>query len=140
MAPEQELIQELDALSAHTLTRRDDLAVILGLAGSPIYQRPLDDLSFHAKVVHRVSVIIKRLGPDGTGVDQVRSEFARSLETVQSLLESLLPALPAGTGDRMKREYLSMTQESLGNLIMLCSDLRWYKNWLIDNRKAGGAS
>jgi hypothetical protein len=39
----------------------------------------------------------------------------------------------------MDREYLSMTQVSLGNLMMLCSDLRWYKNWLIDNRTAGGA-
>jgi hypothetical protein len=140
MAPQQELIQELDALSAHTLTRRDDLALILGLAGSSIHQQTLDDLSFHAKVIHRTGVIINRLGPEGTGVDQIRSEFARSLETARSLLLGLLPALPAGAGQRMEREYLSMTQESLGNLMMLCSDLRWYKNWRIDNRKAGGAS
>jgi hypothetical protein len=138
MVPEQELLHELDALSAHTLTRRDDLALILGLAGSPDDVQCLDDLSFHAKIVHRTGVIITRLGPEGTGVDQVRSEFARSLEMVRSLLVSLLPALPAGAGDRLERDYLTLTQESLGNLMMLCSDLRWYKNWLIDRRKTRG--
>jgi hypothetical protein len=139
MPRDRNLIQELEALSAQTLSRRDDLALILELAGSPDVRQPLDDLSFHSKVVHRTAAIIKRLGPDGAGVDQVRGEFSRSLDVVRSLLARLLPLLPEGARGRMDREYLSMTQVSLGNLMMLCSDLRWYKNWLIDNRTAGGA-
>jgi hypothetical protein len=137
MMPEHDLIDEVEALSAHTLARRGDLALLLGLARTAEFLRPLDDLGFHAKVVHRTASIVRRLGPDGQGAAQVRAEFSRSLDTVRSLLSGLLPALAQADADRIGREYLSLTQESLGNLMELCGDLRWYKNWLIDNKQSG---
>jgi|WetSurMetagenome_2_1015567.scaffolds.fasta_scaffold18635_2 hypothetical protein len=137
MMPDHDLLNEVDALSAHTLARRGDLALFLALARTAEILQSLDDLGFHAKVVHRTASIVKRLGPEGQGVTQVRAEFSRSLEMVRSLMTGLLPALPKSEADRIRREYLSMTQESLSNLMELCSDLRWYKNWLIDNKSTG---
>jgi hypothetical protein len=140
MQPEKVLIDEVDALSLHTLVRRDDLALLLDFAGSPRHRQTLDDLSFHAKVVHRTGAMIARLGPDGDGVDLVRHEFSRSLEMVRTLLERVAGDLPEGKQRHVTDEYLSMTQQSLGNLLAFCGDLRWYKNWLIDNRSPGASS
>lgn len=132
------LLDELDALSGRRLRRREDFAVVLDAGMSPSQHEALADLAFSAKFLTRAQEMLRRIGRDGEGYDRLAAEFSAHLEKAGGLLRAVLGAAPAPARSDLEARYLSMTPASVENLLGLCADLRWYKNWLIDRRS--GAS
>jgi hypothetical protein len=126
------LLSGLDTLSAHTLTRRADLGMLLELGRAPGGQQRLKDLAFYAKFVHRAHGMLTRVGKDGEGYDRLAAEFAANMEKAASLLTAMLESAPPGDRARLRAAYLVMTHEAVAGLLELFHDLGWYKNWLID--------
>jgi hypothetical protein len=126
------IIAALDRKSGGRLRRREDLLDILMLGLPETHRRVLDDLAFSAKFLARARVMMERIGPGGQGYDQIAAEFTQQADRVSSLLRSLLDGAPEHVRSRFEIAYLGMNQETLGNILALCHDLGWYKNWLID--------
>jgi hypothetical protein len=127
-----EVLKSLDALSSHSLLRRDDLAILLDAAAASGRQDVLDTLSFEAKFVSQSIRLLERLGAGAADVQRLKQELAGSLERAGSNLRALLTAVDDADRLRMEEEYLALRPDAAKNLITLCHDLRWYKNLQID--------
>lgn len=127
------LLLALERLSRNTLTRREDLGVLLDLAHDRGADQELGELSFQAKFAVRAFKIMKRIGREGEGYDRLAAEFSASLEKVRVLVAMLLQGAEPGIRARLSSTYLALTQESLDHLLALLHDLSWYKNWRIDH-------
>ena len=130
-----ELLNSVDRLSGNRLTRQGDLGLLLELAEDHRLQSTLDDLSFNAKFVSKIFGIMQRIGPAGEGYDRLSAEFTQSLTKIQNLIKAILAtASDEQVRLRFSTTYLEMTTESFEQLLSLCHDLGWYKNWMIDNQ------
>lgn len=134
------LLTELETFSGGTITRRPDLGLLLECGRSGPDREVLDEIGFFSKFLHRTFGIMTRIGPGGEGYERLAREFSGAVEKTRALMTSLIAQSPGDEREGFTAAYLAMTQESLDNLLALCRDLSWYKNWLIDShrqRKAG---
>jgi hypothetical protein len=129
------LLSELDAFSAGRITRRSDLGVILESGRTQPARAILDELGFYAKFLSRTYAIMTRIGRTGEGYDRLAHEFTEAVAKTRKLLTSLAAEAPGDIQEQITATYLAMTQEGLDNLLSLCQDLSWYKNWLIDTKR-----
>ena len=131
----RELLEAVEALSANTLKRRNDLGILIGLAERNDARHTLDDLAFSAKFVVNVHGIMKRIGPGGEGYDKLGAEFSVHIEKATGLTGSLLASAPSSVQEQFAEAYFALTPAGLQNLLALFHDLAWYKNWLIDHTR-----
>jgi hypothetical protein len=131
------LLSALDAISGKTLMRRDDLALLLDL-GMTAGNRPmLDELGFYAKFIDRTQRIMKRIGREAQGYDTLARELNEAATRVVTLLRSLVLGATEDERTHFGGRYFPLTPEGFENLLALCHDLGWYKNWLIDSAAHG---
>lgn len=130
--PTVDLLSALDAFSGRKLTRRNDLGILIELASMCNRSEVLEDLCFHSKFVSKAYGMLQRLGKDDKAYENLAREFTAAVEKSKALIDTLLTASPAETKRAFSYSYLRLTKESLDNLLALCYDLSWYKNWLID--------
>ncbi len=128
------LLSELDSFSAGKIVNRADLGILLESGKTLPARDVLDELGFYAKFLHRTYGIMTRIGRNGDGYDRIAGEFSGAVEKTRTLMTSLIAGTPADVRERLTAAYLAMTQEGLNNLLSLCHDLGWYKNWLIDTK------
>ena len=95
----------------------------------------LELLSFQAKFLARTFAIMRRIGIDGTGYDRLNHEFQAALDRVRAMVQDMLRGVTVVEGAQFADTYLAMSPDSLQNLLTLCEDLSWYKNWLIDRQR-----
>jgi len=131
-ASTSELLGALDALSRGKLTRRRELGTLIELAAGADRMPVLDDLSFLAKFVSKTYGIMTRIGQNGHGYDKLQREFAVNLRNVSDRISTLLEGGPDDIRASFEAELLATTPEALQNLLALCYDLSWYKNWRLD--------
>jgi hypothetical protein len=123
----------LEELSRHTLSRREDLAVLMEAAYRSGRSDTLEQLSFLAKFCVRTFGIMQRVGQGGEGYDRLAQEFEARVEQARSVLHSLLEGTEPQTNASLNERYLAMTPGSLRELLTLLRDLSWHKNWRIDH-------
>jgi hypothetical protein len=128
------LLAQLDTLSAGTLSHRDDLGLLLDLGEQQKQRDVLDELCFLAKFVTGTYKIMTRIGPDGEGYPTVERQFTGNIARVKNLLARLMAGAAAPERERFDGTYAAMTASGMHNLLALCRDLSWYKNWRIDTK------
>ncbi len=128
----RELLSALDALSSHSLLRRDDLGILFEAAATSGHEEMLDTLSFEAKFVSQSVRVLDRIGPAAREGERLRHELSASLERVGELLRSLFTRAGGPVPEHFADDYLALRPDAAQNLITLCHDLRWYKNLQID--------
>jgi hypothetical protein len=129
------LLSELDTFSGGTIARRSDLGILLESGRVQPERALLDEVAFYSKFLHRTYGIMTRIGREGEGYDRLANEFSEAVAKTRGLLTSLIAGSPEDVRERFTAAYLAMTQEGLENLLSLCHDLSWYKNWLIDTNR-----
>lgn len=130
-----DVLHALDTLSGGKLTRHRDTETLIALAQRSRRLDLLADLSFHAKFVTGTSRTLQRIGADGTGVPTLAAEMQNGLEKVKAQVKEVLQEGSETDRAHFDATYFQLTPESLQALLALCSDLGWYKNWLLDTRK-----
>jgi hypothetical protein len=132
-----DLLASLDAFSCQKLTRRDDLGALLELAAIHNRHDLLNELSFLAKFISKTHGIMHRIGVHGEGYDKLFGEFTAAIKKSTALVNSILANAPAEERQRFTSSYLALTPAALQDLLALCYDLSWYKNWVIDHPQPG---
>jgi hypothetical protein len=128
-------LKTLDAFSGNKLTRRDDLGTLIELATLHHHTAELEKLAFESKFIAKTWGIMQRIGKGVEGYERLAKELADALDRTRALISLLCAHAPAAIQEHLSSLYLTMTPGSLQNLLSLCYDLSWYKNWLIDNTK-----
>jgi hypothetical protein len=129
------LLSELDLFSGGKIIRRSDLGILLESGRVQPERDILDELGFYSKFLHRTFGIMTRIGRKGEGYDRLANEFSEAVATTRALVTSLIAGSSGEVRQHFTATYCAMTQEGLDNLVSLCHDLSWYKNWLIDTRR-----
>ena len=129
------LLSELDSFSGGKIKHRPDLGILLESGRTVPEREILDELGFYAKFLDRTYGIMTRIGREGDGYERLAHEFSGAIGKTRTLMSSLLAGAPGDVRERFAAMYLSMSRESLDNLLSLCHDLGWYKNWLIDTKR-----
>jgi|GEM_PF-262652 len=132
--PPHDVMLALESISGGKLTRHRDLEALIELAQRTQRGDLLADLSFHAKFVAKSSRTLARIGPDAEGARGLSAEMQKELETVKSLAGQLLAQGSEEQRAAFEESYFRITPEALQNCLALCSDLSWYKNWLLDTK------
>jgi len=125
-------IDSVDSFAQNRLTNKDDLAILVQLSQDQSKEQLLDDLTFHAKYVHRLYGIMQRTTPESDVYPKLSAEFTDGVEKVSSLMRTLVKEAPEEIKEKFKQLYFSMTHEGLQNLLNVAYDLSWIKNWNID--------
>jgi hypothetical protein len=131
-----DLLASLDVFSGRKLTRRDDLGTLLELAALHKQRDVLDELSFLAKFISKTHRIMLRIGVQGEGYDKLSRELTNAITKATSLLDSILSNAHARDRQHFASNYMALTPASLQDLLALCYDLSWYKNWMIDHPRS----
>jgi len=137
--PTVDLLASLDAFSGRKLTRRDDLGTLIELAALRNRHDLLGELSFLAKFISKTHGIMQRIGVQGEGYERLSREFIGAIEKSTGLMNSILADAPAEERQYFSSRYLALTPASLQDLLALCYDLSWYKNWMNDHPERGKA-
>jgi hypothetical protein len=77
--------------------------------------------------------ILKRIGPGANGFDKLSQEFNAGIEKVSALIRVLITHATPSLQERFQSTYLTLSPDTLENLLALCYDLSWYKNWLLEH-------
>jgi hypothetical protein len=133
-----DFIDQVNSFSRKRLQNRLDISILLQLSRDGGKEDVFDDLTFHAKYIHRVFGILGRTTPDSETYPKLSSEFNDGIEKVGTLIRTLIKEGPEEIKRRFTETYFDMTHESLRNLLGLSYDLSWVKNWNIDKGTDGG--
>jgi hypothetical protein len=130
------LLRTLERASGGKLSRQNDLGTLLELGNGEELSAILADLSFHAKFVSHAYRLAQRIGTGAEGYDKLSHELNAGIATVTSLTRVLLAHAEEPVRQRFLTTYLETSPESLSNLLALCYDLSWYKNWMLDGERS----
>lgn len=124
-----ELIELLQTASGG-LKKPEDLERLLEAAESNGKQKLLEDIAFTAKFLEGLLGIIRRGDEAADGsMAKYANEYLENIEKVKEGLRELINGYKFISGI-FEEKYFAMTQEALGNLNDLLSDLAWYKKYL----------
>jgi hypothetical protein len=130
----RDFVQQIDALSNHTLANWEDVVALVELAQATDQRTRLEQIAFLAKFLSNTHAILKRSNSDTEGYDKLSSEFQVNLEKAVGELKSLIGEAPAAFKKSFSSRFLMLTGESFENLLSLLYDLSWIKNWYIDRK------
>jgi hypothetical protein len=129
----RDFLSSLEEFSGGKFTRRDDLGTLIELATLHHRSNTLDGLGFIAKFIHKTHGIMQRVGAKREGYDKLGSEITDAIKRASSYIETLVADAPEPIRDHFISSYTQLNHASLENLLDLCHDLSWYKNWMIDH-------
>jgi hypothetical protein len=132
-SPTADLLEALRRYSGDKLTRTEDLALLLEAASQQKSLETLEELSFHAKFVANAARTLQRVGPAETQTGPLSEELQTQIGQVTRLVRLILAQSPAFIQERFSSTYFATTPAAFQNLLALCYDVSWYKNWLIDH-------
>jgi len=131
-------LHDLERFSDRTLSFRDEVGLLIEVAGQKGKMHAFNEMIFLAKFITKSMGVMKRIGVDGEGYDKFSAEFRSNIQKVSALLKEILEAAPEEAWRSMAPFFLSLTQESLEHLTILLSDLAIVKNWVLDGKPLPG--
>lgn len=131
--PAEDLLGVLQRYSGDKLTRTEDLGILLQAALEQNALGTFEELSFHAKFVTNANETRQRAGSSNVDATRLNTEMQNEIASVTRLVRFLLAGSPASLQERFSSTYFAATPDALTNMLSLCYDLSWYKNWLIDH-------
>ncbi|MBI4427494.1 MAG: hypothetical protein HY562_00060 [Ignavibacteriales bacterium] len=129
----ESFIQDLQRHANRKLNFPKEIGWLLECARNGM-QQVFDDVIFQAKFAVKTQDIMKRIGPTGDGFDKLSAEFGASFEKTTTLLKTLVKEAPEESKTQFVSQFLTLSDESFGQLMKLFEDLSCVKNWQIDGK------
>ena len=130
-----DFLRDLERFSDRSLKYPNDVGHLVEAAIRNREMERFNEAIFLAKFVTKSLGVMKRIGVDGDGYDNLSSEFQASLGKVTSLLKDIAEGAPEEVRRSQTALFFNLTQESLDRLMPLLSDLAIVKNWVLDGKQ-----
>ncbi len=127
-------LEELSVYASRDLPHRTDVGMLLARAQATEQMPAFEQMIFLAKFVTRTFEVMRRIGSDADGYQNLASEFKSNAERAVGLMRSLMQDAPPEVRQRFDELYLGLDQESFRRLLGLLADLSWVKNWCVDGK------
>lgn len=132
-----DLLDDVERFAGRKFMLRRDIEAILELTRRHDQDQLLQDILFHAKFLANAYQVLSRAGNGSDDTEPLSREFAVNMEKEFSLLRIAIKESPEEIKTRFVETYFGMSQSGVSNLMALCSELAWLKNYSIDRRSAG---
>ena len=129
-----DFLRELERFADRSLKYPNDVGHLVEAAIRNREMERFNEAIFLAKFVTKSLGVMKRIGVDGDGYDNLSAEFQASLGKVTSLLKDIAEGAPEEVRRSQTALFFNLTQESLDRLMPLLSDLAIVKNWVLDGK------
>lgn len=129
------LMKQLEEYSKQPLHCRDFLISIIEETNEKQTNSALDEIVFNAKALINIFQLMKKIGHNAEGYDKLEAEFSRIIKVIHSQILTLFRNKPEEFQRNLKETYLQQSQKSFQQFLLLCEDLRTYKNWKADTQK-----
>ena len=127
-------LDDLEQFATRDLPCRSDVGLLLHQAQSTNTMRGFEDLIFLAKFVSRTIEVMRRIGADADGYQNLAREFKENAGKANALTKALLKGAEPAERQRFDDVYFGLDQESFGRFLGLLGDLSWVKNWRVDGK------
>ena len=131
----ESLLSEIEQFAQRKFRYRLEIGLLIETANSLSLRRELDDILFNAKFLTNASALLKRVGSDSPETVKLSSEFGDGVEKVSTLLRTLIKESPTEIRDLFLKRFLSLSAESMHELLSLCSELSWMKNYSLEQNR-----
>ena len=135
-AETEAFVKEIEVSSGRRFQFREELTLLKELAEAHMMQQAFDDLTFQAKFVTNAAGILQRAGSNTDETRKLSGEMEEGMKRIATLLGGLLENAPDEVRSNFSSRFLSMTQESLQELLSLLRELRWIKNYALDKKRS----
>ena len=129
-----EFYDGVKSYSRDDFTQAEDIKRLIEISFEYDEFESLKDLAFQGKYITGLMRIIQNRDNivDDEYFDKIKSEYAQKIDSIKSLLKSLVEKEGSFLTSIFEEKYFRMTQLSLQNLNSLCQDLNWVKYYLND--------
>jgi hypothetical protein len=115
---------------------RSEIGLLIELAEARTMKQVFDDITFFAKFVSNAYIILKRVGPASKDIEKMSLEFKDKLEKVSTLLRTLIKEEQTDAKQQFVTRFLSLSNDSMNNLLELLYELSWIKNYSLDQKRS----
>lgn len=136
MASASEILEEVNKLSNHKLNFRDDLERLINLALTKDKIKLLEEISFQAKFSAGLLRVVQKKNStiDEQYFVKAVDEYSRTIEKIKNMLKDLISLDSDFIQSVFVEKYFHLSQHSLSNLNLLCSDLSYLKLYFNDSK------
>jgi len=131
----ESFLSDIEQFAQRKFRYRLEIGLLIEAANSVSLRRVLDDILFHAKFLANAFNLLKRVGSDSPDTVKLSSEFQEGVEKVSTLLRTLIKESPKEMRDIFLKRFLSLSAESMNELLSLCTELSWMKNYSLEQNR-----
>lgn len=128
-------LTEIERHGGKPLAERYAVALILQTVYQTLMAAEFEELLFQSKFLFQAQRLYKRNASSPELVGKLSEESVKALSAIRSLLATFSQRLPEEEQERIRKDYLTIQQESEQALLRLVSDFSQVKNYALD----GGA-
>ena len=126
----------VDKLSNGKLNSRDDLELLIDLALTKDKIKLLEEISFQAKFSVGLLKVVQKKNSiiDEQYFVKAVDEYSLTIEKIKNKLKELISLDSEFIQSVFAEKYFQLSQQSLSNLNLLCSDLSYLKLYFNDSK------
>ena len=92
----------------------------------------LGELAFHAKFLTRVEATIRQQTPESELYAKLEQEFSNAVHEFHGRVKDFIEDAEPGFRSLVEKQYLTVSEQSLRNLMQLAQDFTCLKNWELE--------
>ena len=131
----ESFLSDVEKFAQRKFRYRLEIGSLVELAGSLSLQRVLDDVTFYAKFLTNAFNVLQRIGKDSPDAAKLSVEFQEGIEKISTMLRTLIKGGPAEVRNLFLQRFLSLSGKSLNELLALCRELCWLKNYALERSR-----
>jgi hypothetical protein len=125
-------LDEVEKFSGKSLSKKDDLILVLEACNSNGKFKEFEDFAFTGKYVNGLFRVLQNSVkiPEVENIDQIKKDLSENMEKVISQLKEITFYMNEKNKMLIEENYLKLSQNSLQNLQHLVEDLDIIKKYL----------
>jgi hypothetical protein len=128
----ENFLRETEKFTNHRLNKKDDVQQLISIVTDLRREEVFDELIFTSKYLKGLLRVVNKAPgiPEVESIEHVKADISENMKKVIDQLRNILSGSEASTRNFFEENYLSLNQNSLGNLNLLLADLEAIKKYL----------
>jgi hypothetical protein len=128
----ENFLRETEKFTNHQLNKKDDVQQLISIVIDLRREEVFDELIFTSKYLKGLMRVVNKAPgiPEVESINHVKADISENMKKVIDQLRNILSGSKASTKNFFEENYLSVNQNSLGNLNLLLADLEAIKKYL----------
>ena len=128
----RDFVALLDSYSGGKLKEKENLTILLQLAGEGKNQNIIGELAFKGKFLFRLFQTMQKENVDSEVFEKLKAELSHGATELTDQIRILISTAPDAIAQVFERHFFMLTPEAFRHLLALAHDLYYLKNWQLE--------